>query len=323
MPTTEPQPGGETPAAHEAAPAQRDHAQQRTIVNCNFRSAGRLSNENARALTAIHESFARHLATALDPFLGTGVEVKLKSLDQMPVKEHIAGIPPLTYIVPFSLSTIPGTMIVECDIDLVFPMIELLLGGSGTQGGASRELSEIEEEIMHDVAGLIVQQAESAWHLSSLSLTPGKRIKSSVLHQYCPLNEKVLLVRFEVEIGGIVGNFQMVFPTMFLNILIQQIKLDHPQGKGAIRFFPRPSIRERILDCDFEVAAELPSLKVAVKDLMALQPGSVLKLRAPVRTPGMLTAGGHALFEATPVRNGSQRAAQLGRRATLATWEKG
>jgi flagellar motor switch protein FliM len=70
-----------------------------------------------------------------------------------------------------------------------------------------------------------------------------------------------------------------------------------------------------------QVAAELQGMRVAVKDLLALQPGSVLKLRAPVRTPGMLTAGGQGIFEATPVRNGSQKAAQLGRRIST-NWER-
>jgi flagellar motor switch protein FliM len=71
-----------------------------------------------------------------------------------------------------------------------------------------------------------------------------------------------------------------------------------------------------------EVAAELLGLKVAVKDLVGLQPGSVLKLRAPVRNPGMLTAGGFGIFEAMPVRNGSQKAAQLGRRISSTNWER-
>src|ERR1700728_4306421 len=96
----------------------------RSIHACNLRSAGRLSNENARSLTAVHETFARQLASALDVYLGTGLEVKLQTLDQLSLKDHIASIPPLSYIVPFSLSTLPGTMIVECDINLVFPIIE-------------------------------------------------------------------------------------------------------------------------------------------------------------------------------------------------------
>jgi flagellar motor switch protein FliM len=301
---------------------QNTDGKQKTVYSCNFRSAGRLSNENARSLTSIHETFARHLATAMDAYLGTGLDVKLSALDQLPIKDHVAGIPPLAYIVPFSLSTIPSTMIVECDINLVFPMVELLMGGAGGPENDPRELSEIEEEIMQDVIALIVRQAESAWHMPGMSLTAGKRIKSSLLHQYCPPNEKVTCVRFDVDVSGTTGSFQLVFPMSFLNVLIQQIKLDQPQKKGSVRYFPRPSIRERILDCDMEVAAELQNLKVAVRDLISLRPGSVLKLRAPVRTPGVLAAGGQGLFEAMPVRNGVQKAAQIGRRISMTSWER-
>jgi flagellar motor switch protein FliM len=292
----------------------------RSIHACNFRSAGRLSNENARSLTAIHETFARQLASALDVYLGASLEVKLQTLDQLPLKDHIAGIPPLSYIVPFSLSTMPGAIIVECDLDLVFPVVELLLGGPGTSTNIPRELSEIEEEIMQDVTSLIARQAEQAWHIPSMALVTNRRIKSSLLHQYCPPNEKVTLVKFQVEIAGTKGSFQLVFPTSFLSILIKQIKLEQPQRKGGVRYFPMPSIRERVLDCDVLLAAGLPRMKVAVRDLIDLQPGGLLKLRAPVRAPGMLTVGGLEVFEAVPVRNGSKKAAQLGRRTRLTNW---
>jgi flagellar motor switch protein FliM len=301
--------------------AQRNTpGKQRSVHACDFRSAGRLSNENARALTAIHEIFARHVATALDAYLGTGLAIKLQALEQLSIKDHIAALPPLSYVVPFSLSTTPSTMILECDVDLVFPMIELLLGGSGTSVSDARELSEIEEEIMQDLTSLIARQAESAWHLPHMSLVANRRVKPSMLAQYCPPNDKVTLAKFEVEIAGITGTFQLACPSAFVAVLIAQIKLDQPQRKGGLRFFPTPSIRERILDCDVTVAAGVPRMRVTVRDLIALEPGCVLKLRAPVRTPGMLTVEGMELFEATPVRNGSQKAAQLVRRVQTTSW---
>lgn len=311
----------ETPAA-EAAETVDPRAKQKTVVNCNFRTAGRLSNENARALNAVHEAFARRMAIALDSWLGTGVEVKQKALEQQPIKEHIAGIAPLTYVAPLTLSAMQSSMIVECDVNIVFAMIEVLLGGTGAPGDGSRELSEIEEEIMQDVVALIARQVESVWRFPNLALTPGRRIKSSLVQQYCQANERLAVAKFEMELGLARGTFQMVLPPAFLGALIQQIKKDEPQKKGSVRYFPRPNIRERILDCDIEVAAELPGLRVAVRDLIALQPGSVLKLRAPVRQPGMLTAGGQGIFESMPVRNGTQKAAQLGRRVTTTNWER-
>jgi flagellar motor switch protein FliM len=311
----------EVPAV-EAAETVDPRAKQKTVVNCNFRTAGRLSNENARALNAVHEAFARRMAIGFDSWLGTSVEVKQKGLEQQPIKEHIADIAPLTYIAPLTLSTLQSSMIVECDVNIVFAMIEMLLGGTGAPGSGSRELSEIEEEIMQDVVALIARQVESVWHFPNLALTPGRRIKPSLVQQYCQANERLAIAKFEMELGPARGTFQMVLPAAFLGALIQQIKQDEPQKKGSVRYFPRPNIRERILDCDIEVAAELPGLRVAVRDLIALQPGSVLKLRAPVRQPGMLTAGGQGIFESVPVRNGSQKAAQLGRRVTTTNWER-
>ena len=312
----------ETSISAEGSAAGERRQRQRTVVPCDFRTAGRLSNENARALTAIHDTFARRLATALDAWLGTAVGVKQTSLTQLPIHEHIANLPAITYIVPFSFSNIQSTVIVECDVNLAFPIIELLLGGKGSQGSEGRELSEIEEEIMQDVTSLIARQAEAAWRLSNGSLVAGRRIKSSLLQQYFQVNEKVTLVRFEVQLAAASGSFQLAFPGVFLNALIQQIREGEPNRKSSVRYFSRPSLRERILDCDIEVAAELPGLRVAVRDLVSLEEGSVLKLRAPVRAPGMLTAGGHGIFEAVPVRNGSQKAAQLGRRAASVNWER-
>jgi flagellar motor switch protein FliM len=268
----------------------------------------------------LNETFARRLATALDAYLGTGLELKVKTLEQLPVKEHIAAIPPLSYIVPFSVNTIPSTMIMECDTDLVFPIIELLLGGVDISTPGARDLSEIEEEIMQDVTSLFARQAEMAWRMPAMALESNRRIKASQLVHYCPPNEKVTSVRFEVEIAGVTGTFQFVFPGAFVNALIKQVKLEEPKKKGGLRFFPAPSIRERMLDCDVVLEAGVPRVKVAVRDLIALQPGCVLKLRAPVRTPGMLTIEGMEMYEAAPVRNGSQKAAQLGRRIQPAKW---
>ena len=67
--------------------------------------------------------------------------------------------------------------------------------------------------------------------------------------------------------------------------LLKQTKLDQPQKKSRVWSFPTPPLRERILDCDVEITAKLPSLRVPVRDLIALQPGSVLKLHAPIRVP--------------------------------------
>jgi flagellar motor switch protein FliM len=289
----------------------------RTVQDCDFRAAGRLSNENARAISAIHEGFARHLTAALDAYLGGDPKVKMATLEQTSLRDHMAALDPMTYIAPFSIGALPGAVLVEFDIELAYPIIDLLLGGMGAPSHDARELSEIEEEIMRDLTSLMARQAETAWRIPEMSLSALERVQAATLGQVCSPTEKLVLIRFEMEIAGLNGWFQLALPASFVSYLLKQRKAALPQKKGAVRYFPPTSIRERILDCDVTVAADLRSMRVSVRDLIALQPGCVLKLRAPIRTPGTLTIGGCEIFEAVPVRNGSQKAAQLVRRVAM------
>jgi flagellar motor switch protein FliM len=144
-----------------------------------------------------------------------------------------------------------------------------------------------------------------------------------MMYQSFRPTEKLAVLRFEITLGNAAGAFNLVLAKPLLDSLIKKMKEDQPQKKQKLRSFPSPPLRERILDCDMEVVTELTGIKVAVKDLVALQPGSVLKLRAPIRMAGMLTAGGRGLFEAVPVRNGTQRAAQLGPRVSSTDLKRG
>jgi flagellar motor switch protein FliM len=281
-----------------------------------------MSNENARSLNTIHETFARHLTEALAGYVGTDLKISLLTLDQLSVKDHVAIIPEFSCIAAFPLSTASSTMVLECDADLAFPIIDLLLGGNGLLTAVSRTFSEIEEEIMQDVMLLIARQALDAWAMPEAAVTASGRIEPEALQAIFPANERVTVVKFEIEIAETTGTFQLVFPATLAGALIKRGATGQPHKKGALRFFPKASIRERILDCEVLVAADLPSMRVPVRDLIALQPGYVLKLRAPVRTPGMLTVGGREIFEAVPVRNGAQKAAQVGRRVTPPGWGK-
>ena len=284
---------------------------QRTIHSCNFRYAGRLSNENARALTALHEKFALNVTTALELYLGTSLHLKLLSLEQMAIADYIGGIAPNSYLLPCALNVMESNFLLEMDVALVFPMIDLLLGGAGTACEDSRELTEIDEEIMQSVTALIVMQLERSWQTLHVALTPGRCIKPGVIQQIFLVNEKLVLLMFEVTVGSTVGPLNIVLPTSFVGILLRHLKAAQSKKLSSLRPLRAPNLRERILDCDFSVAADITQVRVLVKDLLDLKPGKILRMKAPVKTPGRLTVEDVPIFEALPVRNGARKAAQL------------
>jgi flagellar motor switch protein FliM len=291
------------------------HPKPRTIHSCNFRYAGRLSNENARALTALHEKFAISVTNSLELYLGTSLRLKLLSLEQMAILDYTSKIASNSYLLPCALNVMESNFLIEMDIALIFPIIDLLLGGAGTASEDARELTDIDEEIMQSVTALIIKEVERSWLTLNLSLTPGRCIKPAMIQQVFLANEKLVLLMFEMTLGGTTGPFNIVLPTSFVGFLLRHLKAAQSKKISSLRLLRNPSLRERILDCDFTVAADITQMRVVVKDLIDLKPGTILRMKAPVRTPGRLTVEDVEIFEALPVRNGARKAAQLSSRS--------
>jgi flagellar motor switch protein FliM len=205
-----------------------------------------------------------------------------------------------------------SSFLMEMDIRLIFPIIDLLLGGAGTTASdEARDLTEIDEEIMESITALIIKEVDRSWRALNLSLTPGHCIKPAMITQIYPANEKLVLLMFEMTVGVTTGSFKIALPTSFVGFLLRHMKAAQSKKISILRHLPNPSLRERILDCQFNVAVDITHMRVLVKDLIDLKPGTILKMKAPVKNPGRLTVEGVDIFEALPVRNGTLKAAQL------------
>jgi flagellar motor switch protein FliM len=303
---------------NEAMEAARRSVQQprpRTIHSCNFRYAGRLSNENARALTGLHEKFAVNVTNSLELYLGTSLRLKMLSLEQMASLDYISGRDPNSYFLPCALNVLESNFLIEMDIALIYPIIDLLLGGAGTASEELRELTEIDEEIMQSVTALIVGEVERSWRTLNLSLTPGRCIKPGMIQQVFAVNEKLVLLMFEMTVGTTTGSFNIVLPTSFVGFLLRHLKAAQSKKVSGLRLLPNPSLRERILACEFTLAVDITQMRVRVKDLIDLKPGMILKMKSLVQDPGRITVEDVAIFEALPVRSGTRKAAQLSSRS--------
>jgi flagellar motor switch protein FliM len=229
----------------------------------------------------------------------------------MAIVDYASGLAPNSYLLPCALNVMESNFLIDVDIDLIFPIIDLLLGGAGTASEQARELTEIDEEIMQSVTTLIVKELERSWRTLNLTLTPGRVIKPAMLQQVFMANEKLVLLMFEMTLGGMTGPFSIVLPTSFVGFLLRHLKAAQSKKSSSLRLLRNLSLRERILDCDFTVAADITQMRVLVKDLIDLKPGMVLKMKAPVKNPGRLTVEDVEIFEALPVRNDTMKAAQL------------
>ena len=285
---------------------------ERTLTPCNFRASGLLSNESTRQLRSMHETFARTLSHSLDLFLGSPVEVKLVKVDQIGAREFSATAAPGSYLVPFSLLPMQERVIAKFENGLLFPLIDLLLGGPGEPVEQIRELTEIDEELFRSVTELIAAQLERAWNASAVSVSPLPSLKLALMGQLFAMEDRIVTLQFEIRLATEASSFALALPMSFSNSLVRS---GHGESgrRNEIHAGSHIRFRERVMQCDMPLTVDLSELTIPLGDVVGLEVGNVLNLRAPIKAPILLRVSGHPIFEATPVRRGEYKAAQLNR----------
>jgi len=108
------------------------------------------------------------------------------------------------------------------------------------------------------------------------------------------------------------------FPAVISNALLRRLSKQWSHRRRANSAQTVQALGEQMLDCPFMAQLQLPSTTVTVRELLELQPGSVLMLHHRAQMPAILRVAGKDFFTAYPVRSGSARGAQVERRLPIA-----
>src|SRR5579871_4685771 len=96
----------------------------------DFRRPDRIAKDQLRAIHLLHENFSRSLASSLSAYLRAYVAVNLVSVEQLSFIEFSQCLPSPTCLVSLGMQPYEGNAVLELNPALVFPIIEMLLGGN-------------------------------------------------------------------------------------------------------------------------------------------------------------------------------------------------
>jgi flagellar motor switch protein FliM len=300
-------PAAEPPPAAAAAPRAKP---QTKVQSFNFSRAGQINNEQMRAISILNDMFARNLAHSLGVWLRGRFQVNLVSAEQMPFSEFAVRIPDLSYISSVKLEPLGALSVLQLDLSLAPPIIDLLLGGMGKPGTA-RELTDIEESILTSVVDLICRELSTAWQPVGLSFSFDRRQMQTQLGRIMPLTEKTLCLSFEIRMAEASGVLNLAVPAVVSNTILRRLmgergqNRQHPEGI-------RDNLRRRADGIRFGAALQLSPVGIPARDLEGLRPGGIVRLGIPSNTPAELRINGKTLFAARPVSYGEYRGAHLG-----------
>lgn len=287
----------------------------RASTACNFRQSAKISKEQLRSVSLLHETFAKNLTHSLGAYLRVAFEVNLVSAEQLAYGEFLQRIPEVTYLVSMTLRPMEVAAAIEIDLPLAFPIIDLLLGGPGRTEATVREITEIEEEILESVVKIIGRELETTWH-SALEVHFGfdQRLRQAEISRLMAPNEKVLSLSFEIRMPEARGILNVALPAAVSNALLRKLTQQAVYRKQRGTAESTIQIRRHLDDCFFPLEFVLPERRVRVSQLLSLERGDVLKLGCSLSENADVLICGHRLFRAHPVRCGPRRAAQVDER---------
>jgi flagellar motor switch protein FliM len=262
-----------------------------------------------RAISTVNDLFARNLMHTLGAWLRTPLRVKLVSGEQLPFSEFLERLSPLAYVCSVRLEPLGAVGLLEFDLTLASPMVDVLLGGTG-KAGPVRELTSVEEAILTAVIRVVVQELNLAWQGVGLEFALEKRETAAQAARMLTLGEKTLCVSFELRMPEVQGVLNLCLPAVVLNAILRRLIAE---GDRPRRRSKDAAARMRTLMGETKLGAVLqfPPVRLRAAELTMLEPGMILRLPLPKHGMAELRVGGLQFGRAHPVRSGEHRGAQL------------
>ncbi|TVR57117.1 MAG: flagellar motor switch protein FliM [Spirochaetaceae bacterium] len=290
---------------------------QRKIKIYDFKRPDKFSKEQIRTVSIMHETFARLTTTSLSAQLRSLVQVHVASVDQLTYEEFIRSIPNPTTLAVINMDPLKGSAILEIDPAITFSIIDRLFGGQGEGAKVMRDLSDIEQSVMEGIIVRILGNMREAW-AQVIDLRPrlGQIETNPQFAQIVPPTEMVVLVTLETKVTDVEGMMNFCIPYLTIEPIISKLSAQYwysPVRRGATTENLN-ILRDRLSTIEVAIVAEIGSMDLTVRDVLALRVGDVIRLpNVRISDPMCLKIGNRPKFLSKPGQIGNRVAVQITR----------
>lgn len=297
-------------AAH-GAPAGSESRTAAEVELWDIHRASQIGRDQLQAITLLHEGFARNLTHALGAYLRVVFAATLVSAEHLSYGEFLRRMPETTYLASCKLGPMGANAALQLDLKVAFPVIDLLLGGEGRGLASNREITEIEEQILDSVSGIVCRELAGAWQALGLEVVFERRLEAGAARRLMPPDEKTLSLSFEVTMPDARGGLNLALPAVVSNALLRKISAEWSYQRPRTTTDSRARLKRRLLECTWPVELAANKVCAPLGSLTTLAPGSLLTFSRSAAEPASLLISGLEMFRAFPARCRDVRAARV------------
>lgn len=299
---------GQLPEAKPPAPTRRP----KRVREVDFTRPTKFTQDQQRRISRGHEAFCRAASTQLSAEFRSTVQLEVINTDQQTWSAAVNEIPQPSLFGIVSTQT-GAPLLLTIEQRAVTTMIEWLLGGATSAKPIDRDLTEIELTLAMRIFGTVVAQLSRTWQEilnTDLALSTVETQQSNI--QLAPSSEPTLAITIELEIERISATLSLLVPHRSIETALEQLTSGHYGDHADVEADAETEelVRAALRGVDVEVRAEIGSTDLTVDEVLALQPGDVLKL-GPAAAGGTLYADAVPIHRTRPGRSGTRRAVEI------------
>ena len=260
-------------------PVEKVISKEKNYSIYDFKKPNRITGEQFKAFSAIHDKMLRDFITDLSAMLRKIVDVKLYSIEQMTYGEFILSIPQITSLNTLSIKPMEGRIVIECNPGISHKIIAELLGSGAvnTSDNLDRELTEIEVEIFEHFYTMFIKNLYKTWDsITTLNFKTESRDTNANAIQIISDHEIVLLVVLEITIDEESGFLSICYPISYIEPLLNKI-VEKVFSEGKNRKSSRKKdIKTLISGAKMKVESIMAETELSAEDILNLKVDDVI-----------------------------------------------
>jgi flagellar motor switch protein FliM len=264
-----------------------------------------------RAIYVLKQKFLHRIVSSLSAYLRSSVTAQLLAVDHLSYAEFLRGLASPTCVISIGMRPYEGNAVLELNPSLVFPIIEILLGGNGKAGtAANREITEIEQNVLDGLFRIILQALAEAWKdVLPVTLTLDSVGKEARLI-HAP-HEPVVAVSIDIKLEEGGGRLNLAVPTEIVTMQDEDGDAQSTPRKVEASEVEQGRMLDLLRDAKVTVEAHLEGPMLRVRELLELKEGDVLTFDHPIGEPVGGFVNGKRKFAAQIVSTGKRKAFQI------------
>jgi flagellar motor switch protein FliM len=291
----------------ETRPAPR----KRRMRPVDFTRPTKFTADQERRLKRAMEAFCRTASTRLSAELRVPFELEMIDTSQLTWRDAHMQVPGGSIDAIAEARPIGTKLLLASELGLVLGAIELLLGGVEGKGVSERRLTDIDWALARHFFDRILAQLSLIWaDMGNVELSLDGLDLHMETAQLVSVSEPTLSITMEARLDGGSSTMALLLPWTSVAPVVEAFagRDDAAANRGEAE---ARSVRRAVGGVNVTVRAEVASREMTIEELLALQPGDVLRLNAAADAGVTLFADKVPVHRARPGRSGPRRAVQV------------